>query len=136
MKLVEDIGFDFSFSFVYSARPGTPAAALADDTPHEVKIERLQRLQAVLEANGRAIAESLVGSRQRILVEGRSRKDAGELMGRTECNRIVNFPGGPNAARLVGQMIEVDITAAWAHSLRAEVCDAAATAGETLATTG
>jgi len=140
MKLVEDIGFDFSFSFVYSARPGTPAAALADETPQQVKLERLQRLQAVLEANGRAIAESLVGSTQTILVEGRSRKDVAELMGRTECNRIVNFPGGPNAARLVGQLIDVNITAAWAHSLRAEVCTEPG-AGllndrESLATTG
>ncbi len=118
MKLIEDIGFDNSFSFVYSARPGTPAANLADDTPQAVKLQRLQQLQAAIEANARRIGESRVGTMQRILVEGPSRKDADELMGRTECNRIVNFAGAP---RLVGQMIDVRITRAYPHSLRAEV---------------
>ena len=117
MKLIEDIGFDNSFSFVYSARPGTPAANLADDTPQAVKLQRLQQLQAAIEANARRIGESRVGTVQRILVEGPSRKDADELMGRTECNRIVNFAGAP---RLVGQMIDVRITRAYPHSLRAE----------------
>ncbi len=121
MKLIEDIGFDASFSFVYSQRPGTPAASLQDDTPETVKLQRLQQLQAEIEANARRISESLVGTVQRILVEGPSRKDPTELMGRTECNRIVNFPGGPNPARLVGQMIDVNITQAYPHSLRAEV---------------
>ncbi len=121
MKLIEDIGFDASFSFIYSARPGTPAAALPDDTPQEVKLARLQELQAAIEENVRRISASRVGTRQRILVEGPSRKDPSELMGRTECNRIVNFPGGPNAARLVGQMIDVTITSALPHSLRGEV---------------
>ena len=121
MKLVDDIGFDASFSFIFSARPGTPAAALPDDTPQEVKLKRLQHLQAVLEANVVRYSEALVGQQQRILVEGPSRKDPTELMGRTECNRIVNFPGGPNAARLVGQMIDVTITSALPHSLRGEV---------------
>ena len=116
MKLIEDVGFDHSFSFVFSARPGTPAAALHDDTPREAKLARLQQVQAAVEANGRRIAQSLVGSTQRILVEGPSRKDAGELMGRTECNRIVNFAG---PARLVGQMLDVHITLAHPHSLRA-----------------
>lgn len=121
MKLIEDVGFDASFSFVFSPRPGTPAAALHDDTPQEVKLRRLQHLQATLEANVRRISDSRVGTVQRILVEGPSKKDPSELMGRTECNRIVNFPGGPNAARLVGQMIDVRITSALPHSLRGEV---------------
>jgi len=118
MKLIDDIGFDHSFSFVFSPRPGTPAAALHDDTPQALKLARLQQLQAVIEANGRRIGESRVGTLQRILVEGPSRKDPDELMGRTECNRIVNFKGAP---RLVGQMVDVRITAAYPHSLRAEV---------------
>jgi len=118
MKLVEDVGYDASFSFIFSPRPGTPAAALQDDTPHEVKLKRLQHLQAVLEENVRRISDSRVGTVQRILVEGPSRKDASELMGRTECNRIVNFAG---PARLVGQMVDVTITQALPHSLRGEV---------------
>lgn len=121
MKLVEDVGFDASFSFVFSPRPGTPAAALEDITPKDVKLARLQRLQAALEDHVRRISESRVGTVQRILVEGPSKKDANELMGRTECNRIVNFPGGPHAQRLVGQMIDVRITQALPHSLRGEV---------------
>jgi len=118
MKLIDDVGFDSSFSFIYSPRPGTPAAALADDTPHETKLARLQHLQATIEDNQRRIGQSRVGTVQRILVEGPSRKDANELMGRTECNRIVNFAG---PARLVGQMIDVNITLAYPHSLRGEV---------------
>ena len=118
MKLIDDVGFDSSFSFIYSPRPGTPAAALADGTPHETKLARLQHLQAAIEDNQRRIGQSRVGTVQRILVEGPSRKDANELMGRTECNRIVNFAG---PARLVGQMIDVTITQAYPHSLRAEV---------------
>jgi tRNA-2-methylthio-N6-dimethylallyladenosine synthase len=125
MKLIEDVGFDASFSFIYSARPGTPAANLADDTPQAVKLQRLQELQAAIEANARRIGESRVGTRQRILVEGPSRRDASELMGRTECNRIVNFAG---ADRLIGQMIDVRITRAYPHSLRGEVLT-----GETVA---
>jgi tRNA-2-methylthio-N6-dimethylallyladenosine synthase len=121
MALIEDIGFDASFSFVFSPRPGTPAANLADDTPQTEKLQRLQQLQAAVEANVRRISERRVGSVQRILVEGPSRKSAAELMGRTECNRIVNFDGGPQSARLVGQMIEVRITQALPHSLRGEV---------------
>jgi tRNA-2-methylthio-N6-dimethylallyladenosine synthase len=117
MKLIDDVGFDNSFSFVFSPRPGTPAAALHDDTPQAVKLQRLQHLQAVIEGNARRISASRVGTRQRILVEGPSRKDASELMGRTECNRIVNFKG---PARLVGQMVDVTITEAYPHSLRAQ----------------
>ncbi|MFZ2991205.1 tRNA (N6-isopentenyl adenosine(37)-C2)-methylthiotransferase MiaB, partial [Ideonella sp.] len=120
MKLIEDIGFDSSFSFVFSARPGTPAAALADDTPQEVKLKRLQILQARLEENVRRYSAALDGTVQRILVEGRSRKNSAEMMGRTECNRIVHFAGGPQASRLVGQLMDVKITQAYAHSLRAE----------------
>ncbi|MFM2329491.1 MAG: hypothetical protein RLZZ494_1594, partial [Pseudomonadota bacterium] len=118
MKLVDDVGFDASFSFIYSPRPGTPAASLEDDTPHEVKLKRLQTLQARLEENVAAISQKRVGTVQRILVEGPSRKDPNELMGRTECNRIVNFPA---PARLIGQMVDVTITSALPHSLRGEV---------------
>jgi len=125
MKLIEDVGFDSCFSFIFSKRPGTPAAALADDTPAGTKLARLQQLQAAIEANARRISASRVGTVQRILVEGPSRKSAQELMGRTECNRIVNFPGGPNSARLVGQMIDVTITLAYPHSLRGELVLAA-----------
>jgi len=118
MKLIDDIGFDASFSFIFSPRPGTPAANLPDDTPREVKSQRLQVLQAAIERNVARISASRVGTVQRILVEGPSRKNAAELMGRTECNRIVNFDGGPLATRLVGQMIDVRITDALPHSLR------------------
>jgi tRNA-2-methylthio-N6-dimethylallyladenosine synthase len=121
MKLIEDVGFDSSFSFIFSPRPGTPAANLADDTLHEVKLKRLQHLQATIEENVRRISASREGTVQRILVEGPSRKNAQELMGRTACNRIVNFDGGPLSARLVGQMIDVRITQALPHSLRGEV---------------
>jgi tRNA-2-methylthio-N6-dimethylallyladenosine synthase len=121
MKLVEDVGFDASFSFIYSPRPGTPAANLEDLMPADVKLARLQQLQAAIEANAQSISASLVGTSQRILVEGASRKNAAELMGRTECNRIVNFDGGPLSPRLVGRMIDVRITQAYPHSLRGEV---------------
>jgi tRNA-2-methylthio-N6-dimethylallyladenosine synthase len=125
MKLIDDVGFDSSFSFIFSPRPGTPAAALADHTPHEVKLKRLQTLQARIEEQARAISAARVGTVQRVLVEGPSRKDANELMARTECNRIVNFAG---AKRLSGQMIDVTITQAYPHSLRGEVLTAEAVA--------
>ncbi|WP_058616019.1 tRNA (N6-isopentenyl adenosine(37)-C2)-methylthiotransferase MiaB [Tepidimonas taiwanensis] len=121
MQLVEDVGFDASFSFIFSPRPGTPAANLPDDTPHEVKLRRLQTLQKALEASVARISASRVGTVQRILVEGPSKKNPHELMGRTECNRIVNFDGGPHSQRLIGQMIDVCITQALPHSLRGEV---------------
>ncbi|MDO9291202.1 MAG: radical SAM protein, partial [Hydrogenophaga sp.] len=124
MKLIDDIGFDISFSFIFSPRPGTPAANLPDDTPHAEKLRRLQHLQAVIEANVARISASRQDTVQRILVEGPSRKSTAEvpeLMGRTECNRVVNVAAGPNAARLVGQMIDVRITETFAHSLRGEV---------------
>ena len=118
MKLIDDVGFDNSFSFIFSPRPGTPAATLQDETPHAVKLERLHRLQAVIEANIRRISTSRVGSVQRILVEGPSRKDASELAGRTDCNRVVNFSGD---AALAGRMVDVRITDANPHSLRGQL---------------
>jgi tRNA-2-methylthio-N6-dimethylallyladenosine synthase len=121
MKLIEDIGFDASFSFVYSRRPGTPAAELSDDTPREVKLARLQRLQARIEAQARAHSSAMVGTRQRVLVEGAARKDAAELCGRAASNRVVNFPGPRD---LVGRLADVVITAALSHSLRGELVSA------------
>jgi len=118
MKLIEDVGFDDSFSFVFSPRPGTPAAALHDDTPHDVKLKRLYRLQSLVTEQARRISESRLGTVQRVLVEGPSRKDSSELSGRTECNRMVSFKG---PARLIGQMIDVTVTQVNAHSLRGEV---------------
>ena len=118
MKLIDDVGYDTSFSFIFSPRPGTPAATLHDDTPHDVKLARLHRLQAVLDDSVRAISASRLGPVQRILVEGASRKDPTEMMGRTECNRVVNFKGQP---RLIGQMLDITITEATQRSLRGEV---------------
>ncbi|KRI01651.1 tRNA (N6-isopentenyl adenosine(37)-C2)-methylthiotransferase MiaB [Curvibacter sp. PAE-UM] len=121
MKLIEDVGFDNSFSFIFSPRPGTPAANLHDDTPHEVKLKRLQLLQAAIEVNLKRISASRLGTVQRILVEGPSKRDAEELMGRTECNRVVNFKA---PKRLIGQMLDVNITEALHYSLRGEVLTA------------
>jgi len=118
MKLVEDVGYDSSFSFIFSPRPGTPAAALHDDTPHAVKLARLQRLQAALDDNVRRISASRLHTVQRVLVEGAARKNATELFGRTECNRAVVFEG---SGRLIGQMVDVRITEAPQRSLRGEV---------------
>ncbi|HXE22326.1 MAG TPA: TRAM domain-containing protein, partial [Rhodoferax sp.] len=118
MKLIDDVGFDNSFSFLFSPRPGTPAANLMDETPHEVKLRRLHHLQEVINASMARISASRVGTVQRILVEGVSRRDAGELMGRTECNRVVNFAGQP---RLVGQLVDVRITETRSYTLRGEV---------------
>ncbi|MDQ3288048.1 MAG: tRNA (N6-isopentenyl adenosine(37)-C2)-methylthiotransferase MiaB [Pseudomonadota bacterium] len=118
MKLIEDVGFDQSFSFVYSRRPGTPAADLADDTSDDEKHERLARLQAAVSANAKKISESMVGSVQRILVEGPSKRDANEMTGRTENMRSVNFAGHP---RLRGEFVDVTITEAMANSLRGRI---------------
>ncbi|MCG6874590.1 MAG: tRNA (N6-isopentenyl adenosine(37)-C2)-methylthiotransferase MiaB [Betaproteobacteria bacterium] len=118
LRLAEDVGFDGSFSFIYSPRPGTPAAGLSDPTPREVKLARLARLQAALEHEARRISAAMVGRVERVLVEGPSRKDPGELAGRTGNNRVVNFSGSP---QLVGQMIEMHIEAALPHSLRGRV---------------
>jgi len=122
MALVEEMDYDASFSFIYSPRPGTPAANLHDDTPREVKLARLQKLQAHIDANALRISHAMVGSVQRILVEGVSRKDTNELCGRTDNNRVVNFPVPVQAhARLIGQMIDVEITGVFPHSLRGEI---------------
>ncbi len=121
MKLIDDIGYDNSFSFIFSPRPGTPAANLEDDTPHEVKLKRLQRLQAVIVENTKRYSQEMVGTVQRILVEGPSKKDPNELQGRSENNRVVNFDGGPDSARLIGQMIDLTITHTYAYSLRGEI---------------
>ena len=126
MKLIDDVGFDDSFSFVFSPRPGTPAANLRDDTPHADKLARLHHLQKVIGESARRIAELRLGTVQRVLVEGPSRKNASELSGRTECNRMVSFEG---PARLIGRMIDVSITALNAHSLRGEVVRREAGAG-------
>ena len=118
MRLIDAVGFDASFSFIYSARPGTPAADLSDDTPQKVKLERLMRLQKRIDALAQAVSQSMVGTVQRVLVEGVSKKDAGELAGRTDNNRVVNFVGHP---RLVNRFIDVRIVSAMPHSLRGEV---------------
>jgi tRNA-2-methylthio-N6-dimethylallyladenosine synthase len=115
LTLIGDLGFDASFSFIYSARPGTPAASFPDDTPLEVKKQRLQRLQALIDTQAAAISASMVQSRQRILVEGASKKNPNQLAGRTENNRVVNFDGHP---RLVGHFADVVITESLSHSLR------------------
>ncbi|RQU31437.1 tRNA (N6-isopentenyl adenosine(37)-C2)-methylthiotransferase MiaB [Burkholderia cenocepacia] len=122
MALVHEMSYDTSFSFIYSPRPGTPAANLADDTTRDVKLKRLQHLQATIEENVARISQSMVGKVERILVEGPSRKDPNELAGRTENNRVVNFPA-PLAShpRLIGQMIDVKINHAYPHSLRGEL---------------
>jgi len=115
MQLIDDIGFDASFSFVYSRRPGTPAADLPDDTPEALKRERLQRLQARIDGQAQAISAAMVGTRQRVLIDGIARRNAAELTGRTDNNRVVNFPG-PHEH--IGSFAEVMITAARAHTLR------------------
>jgi tRNA-2-methylthio-N6-dimethylallyladenosine synthase len=107
--------FDSSFSFVYSPRPGTPAAGLEDDTPDDVKLARLHELQTLLDAQAQSMSEAMAGTTQRVLIESVSRKDARELAGRTDNNRIVNF-AGPKS--LIGQFIDVNITAALSHTLR------------------
>jgi tRNA-2-methylthio-N6-dimethylallyladenosine synthase len=118
LKLVDEVEFDSSFSFVYSRRPGTPAANLHDGVTSEEKLSRLARLQAKLESHSRAIAKKMVGTRQRVLVEGVSKKNAAELCGRTSNNRVVNFSGKPRA---IGEFVDVDIIEALPHSLRGEL---------------
>jgi tRNA-2-methylthio-N6-dimethylallyladenosine synthase len=117
MKLATDLEFDASFSFIYSARPGTPAASLQDDATYETKLRRLQHLQTVINDSIKRISESRLGTIQRILVEGPSKRDAGELMGRTECNRVVNFAG---PTRLIGQLVDTRITETRTYTLRGE----------------
>lgn len=118
MKLIEAVYFDESFSFIYSPRPGTPAADLPDDTPQAIKLERLHRLQEKIAQHATSISQNMVGTTQRILIEGYSKKSADELCGRTENNRMVNFIGDPNR---IGQFIDIKITAALPHSLRGEI---------------
>jgi tRNA-2-methylthio-N6-dimethylallyladenosine synthase len=118
MKLIEDVGFDSSFSFIYSPRPGTPALELEDSTPAEVKSARLSRLQKRIDEQAQVISQAMVGSIQRVLVEGTSKKDVHELAGRTDNNRIVNFAGN---TRLINTFVDVRITSALPHSLRGEI---------------
>ncbi len=118
MKLIDDVGFDQSFSFIFSPRPGTPAASLADDTPMAVKHERLERLQAALNANAARYSAAMVGTTQRILVEGPSRKNPNELTGKTENMRSVNFAA---PTQWIGRFVDVVITEALTNSLRGRV---------------
>ncbi|WP_435627354.1 tRNA (N6-isopentenyl adenosine(37)-C2)-methylthiotransferase MiaB [Candidatus Ferrigenium straubiae] len=117
MKLIDDVGFDVSFSFVYSARPGTPAAELPDGTPPDVKSARLARLQARIDELELKVNQAMLGTVQRVLVEGVSKKDTSELAGRTDNNRVVNFRGTPE---LIGQFVDVKITQVVRHTLRGE----------------
>jgi tRNA-2-methylthio-N6-dimethylallyladenosine synthase len=118
MDLINAVGFDTSFSFVYSPRPGTPAADLEDGVDQITKLKRLARLQKTIQDHATSISQSMVGTRQKVLVEGPSRKDPAELAGRTENNRVVNFAG---SARMVGQIVELDIVEAYPNSLRGQV---------------
>ncbi|MCS3904121.1 tRNA-2-methylthio-N6-dimethylallyladenosine synthase [Methylohalomonas lacus] len=127
MNLIAEVGYDHSFSFIYSRRPGTPAASFADDVPLEVKKQRLQLLQNRITQQATAISEAMVGSTQRVLVEGPSRRDASEICGRTENNRVVNFAGH---ADLAGQFVDVRITRALSNSLRGEIAAHTDVAGE------
>lgn len=121
MKLIDDVGFDASFSFVYSPRPGTPAADMTDDVPQQVKLERLKRLQDRVAEFEMQISEAMIGTVQRVLVEGVSRKSADELAARTDNNRIVNFAGSPG---MIGRFVNVKITSVSVHTLRGEVVGA------------
>lgn len=118
LKLIEEVGFDASFSFLYSPRPGTPAADMADEVPHAVKAERLRRLQDMMAVQAQTLAQSLLGSIQRVLVESVSRKDTQELAGRLDNNRIVNFAGADDT---LGYFVNVKITGVWAYTLRGEL---------------
>jgi tRNA-2-methylthio-N6-dimethylallyladenosine synthase len=127
MKLIADVGFDTSYSFIFSKRPGTPAANLEDDTPYAVKLARLQRLQAAIDANTRKYSAAMVGTVQRILVEGPSKKDPSELQGRTENNRVVNFAAGAAAQMLLGELVDVRITESFNYTLRGDLVASADT---------
>jgi tRNA-2-methylthio-N6-dimethylallyladenosine synthase len=118
MKLIDDVGFDASFSFIFSARPGTPAAEMADDTPYATKMERLRRVQTRITELERQVSDAMGGRVQRVLVENISRKDAHELAGRTENNRVVNFPGSPG---MLGRYVDVRILSGTMHTLRGEL---------------
>jgi tRNA-2-methylthio-N6-dimethylallyladenosine synthase len=118
MKLIKDVQFDNSFSFIFSPRPGTPAANLEDDTPQPLKLKRLQHLQSVIDANTKMYSNAMIGTVQRILVEGPSVKDENELQGRTENNRVVNFAGGKE---LIGSLVDTKVTQSFNYSLRGEL---------------
>jgi tRNA-2-methylthio-N6-dimethylallyladenosine synthase len=118
MRLIDEVGFDNSFSYLYSPRPGTPAAEMRDDTPHEIKAARLKRLQDRIMEQEEGVAQAMLGTVQRVLVEGLSRKDARELAGRTDNNRVVNFSGTPD---MIGRFAEVKITQVVRHTLRGEL---------------
>lgn len=120
MKLIKDVEFDNSFSFIFSARPGTPAASLEDTTPAPLKLKRLQFLQSVIDANTKKYSNAMIGTIQRILVEGPSVKDPNELQGRTENNRVVNFAGGKE---LIGTLVNTRVTESYNYSLRGELVD-------------
>ncbi len=127
MQLIDEVGFDNSFSYLYSPRPGTPASEMRDDTPHEVKAARLKRLQERITEQENAIAKGMLGTTQRVLVEGISKKDARELAGRTDNNRVVNFPGAsdmPALQAMIGQMLDVEITRVVSHTLRGKLAPA------------
>jgi len=119
LALIDAVGFDSAFSFIYSRRPGTPAADLEDNTDKDTKLKRLQTLQALIHAQSAAICQTMQGTVQRVLVEKPSRRDANELMGRTENNRIVNFPGH---AHLIGQMVDVELVETYPNSFRGQLC--------------
>ena len=127
MKLITDVGFDASFSFVYSRRPGTPAADLTDETPQALKLARLAQLQKQIDTQAAAIGTAMTGTVQRVLVERHARKDSSELAGRTENNRVVNFAG---PARLIGSFAGVRITRALPHSMRGELVSAESVVGD------
>jgi tRNA-2-methylthio-N6-dimethylallyladenosine synthase len=118
LKLIDEVGFDNSFSYLYSPRPGTPAAEIRDDTPHDVKAARLKRLQDRLSSQEDAVGLSMLGSVQRVLVEGISKKDTLELAGRTDNNRVINFRGSPG---MIGRFVEVSVTQVVRHTLRGEL---------------
>lgn len=118
LKLIDDIGFDNSFSYLYSPRPGTPAAEMRDDTPLEVKSARLKRLQDKLSSQEDAVGQSMLDSVQRVLVEGISKKDVLEMAGRTDNNRVINFRGSPG---MIGRFVDVKVTQVVRHTLRGEL---------------
>lgn len=118
MRLIDDVGFDASFSFIFSPRPGTPAAEMQDDTPYETKLARLHRLQERIAELERKISDAMGGSVQRVVVENISRKNMQELAGRTENNRVVNFVGSPG---MLGRYVDVRILSGTMHTLRGEL---------------
>ena len=127
MKLIDDVGFDNSFSYLYSPRPGTPAAELRDDTPQEVKAARLKRLQDRIAEQEAAVAQAMLGTTQRVLVEGISKKDVQELAGRTDNNRVVNFRGASDimgSQAMIGHFVDVEVTQVVRHTLRGELVSA------------